>query len=109
MNSIAGEILNSKRQSVRRNSAGVFRQFDFFSARYADDIAPYVVQVPGKTSRPIPDCAQVRRRSGRLRLVDGLDAIEHLSDIALYDLNVIVVLQPSCGVVPSDLASRSVG
>ena len=33
------------------------------------------------------------RRLGRLRLVDGLDAIETLAEIALRDLNVIVVLQ----------------
>src|ERR1700738_203259 len=32
-------------------------------------------------------------RLGRLRLVDGLDAIETLAEIALRDLNVIVVLQ----------------
>src|SRR5258708_33862312 len=33
------------------------------------------------------------RRLGRLRLVYGLDAIEHLAEITLCDLNVIVVLQ----------------
>jgi len=34
-----------------------------------------------------------RRQLGRLRLVYGLDAIEKLAEIALRDLNVIVVLQ----------------
>src|SRR6516164_5004610 len=34
-----------------------------------------------------------RRPSSRLRLVDGLDAVENLAEIALRDLNVIVVLQ----------------
>src|SRR5271169_5569534 len=34
-----------------------------------------------------------RRRLGRLRPVYGLDAIENLAEIALRDLNVIVVLQ----------------
>src|SRR5258708_9939423 len=33
------------------------------------------------------------RRLGRLRLVYGFDAIEHLAEITLCDLNVIVVLQ----------------
>src|SRR5258708_33111319 len=32
-------------------------------------------------------------RSRRLRLIDGLDAIKNLAEIALCDLNVIVVLQ----------------
>ena len=34
-----------------------------------------------------------QRRSGGLRLVYGLDSIENLAEIALRDLNVIVVLQ----------------
>ncbi len=37
-------------------------------------------------------CDIVLRSLGRLRLVYGLDAIENLAQIALRDLNVIVVL-----------------
>src|SRR5688572_20041239 len=50
-----------------------------------------------------------RRRLGRLRIVYGLDAIENLPEIALRDLNVVVVLQiePKLCRVPSALASRS--
>src|SRR5258708_5006583 len=46
------------------------------------------------TDGPNPRWATTpRRRLGRLRLVYGLDAIEHLAEIALRNLNVIVVLQ----------------
>src|SRR5258705_5322978 len=55
-------------------------------------------------TNPLP-----QRRSGRLRLVYGLDSIEILAEIAFRDLNVTVVLQlsQSCAVVPSASASRS--
>src|SRR5262245_707201 len=54
---------------------------------------------PGwRPARCVIPCAACRAhagaaRSGRLRLVYGLDAIKNLAEIALRDLNVIVVLQ----------------
>src|SRR5216683_5196298 len=41
-----------------------------------------------------------QRRSGRLRLVYYLDSIENLAEIALRDLNVMVVLQIEPKAVP---------
>ena len=66
----------------------------------------------GRRERTVQNFRPLRlalRRLGGLRLVYGLDAIENLTEIALCDLNVIVVLQVEpklCGCA-SALASRN--
>jgi hypothetical protein len=56
-----------------------------------------------------PDSTSPGHALARLRLIYGLDAIKNLAEIALRDLNIVVVLQiePKLRCVPSALASRS--
>src|SRR6202521_2554716 len=58
--------------------------------RYGALVPPPLVE---STARELSMNSLQRRQLGRLRLVYGLDAIEKLAEIALRDLNVIVVLQ----------------
>src|SRR6266851_5194411 len=65
----------------------------YHAARHVLDAQVAAFLRPSRTARKLPTNLLWHRRSGRLRLVYGLDAIENLAEIALRDLNVIVVLQ----------------
>src|ERR1700730_7295908 len=87
---VSDDAVEVKNQCTHYFNSGERPGFAFLICGLA---SKWTVQPKAVEHLPLHYVSIQRRRLGRLRLVDGLDAIESLAEIALRDLNVIVVLQ----------------